>query len=266
MKKINKTQGQDKLTSYAYINPVSSWESFREHRYIDANGKEQSSYQNDKLLMISDQGGLCAYCETKIDNLDPSQQSVEHFHDKSDYPNALNHNWGLDWQNVFVVCKGGGYLKQAQYPLPDNLSCDQHKEHLKHIPAACEGYLLNPLDMIATPCLFDFDKATCHLKPNAIACQVFQPTHNQYPTVEELVKKTIEILNLNCQRLLDQRQAVLCQYNKEIKKIRKNNNPNDFAQLAQRWFIDKWPSFFTTRRCLLGSHAETYLASIKYNG
>ncbi len=257
MKKINKTQGQDKLTPYLLANPMSSWESFKGNNPIDERA--------DKNLMLQDQGGLCAYCEAKISDLGTAQQSVEHFHDKSDYPNALNHNWGLDWQNVFAVCKGGE-TEGATYPTPDNLSCDRHKEYRKDIPAACEGYLLNPLDIMANPALFEFNKATLHLKPNLVACQSFTPIHNQYATVEELVQNTIDILNLNCQRLIDSREQVLNAYNREIKRIRQSNNQNGFAQLAQCWFGSKWPSFFTTRRSLLGSHAEAYLQSIQYNG
>jgi uncharacterized protein (TIGR02646 family) len=256
LKRINKTQGQDKLTSYVSLNPVSSWESFKGNNPDDA--------RDDKNLMLQDQGGLCAYCETKINNLDPYQQSVEHYHDKSDFPNATNHNWGLDWQNVFVVCKGGE-SKDAMYPIPDNLSCGAHKNRVD-VPKSCEGYLLNPLEIIANPALLEFDKATCKLKPNLVACQSFTPIHNQYSTVEELVQQTIDILNLNCQRLLDQRRAVLYQYAQVIKKFRETDKQNGLTQLAQRWFSNKWPSFFTTRHSLLGKHAEAYLQNIQYNG
>jgi uncharacterized protein (TIGR02646 family) len=257
LKKINKTQGQDKLTPYALVNQMNSWKSFKGNKPDDARA--------DKNLMLQDQEGLCAYCEANIGDLDPYQQSVEHFHDKSDDSNLLNHNWGLDWQNVFAVCKGGE-TEGATYPTPDNLSCDRHKEYRKDIPAACEGYLLNPLDIIASPALFEFNKATLHLKPNLVACQSFTPIHNHHSTVEELVQNTIDILNLNCQRLIDSRQQVLNAYNKEIEKMRLVNNQNGPAQLAQHWFGNKWPSFFTTRRSLLGQHAEDYLQIIQYNG
>jgi hypothetical protein len=51
---------------------------------------------------------------------------------------------GLDWNNVFGVCKGGS--DQKKYPTPENLSCDAHKNHILS-SAQTEGVYLNPLDI-----------------------------------------------------------------------------------------------------------------------
>ena len=85
-------------------------------------------------------------------------------------------------------------------------------------------------------------------------------------TLGELVDQTIKIFNLNCQRLCDERLEVLKHYNQQIAKGRKVNNQNIFEQLAARWFGKQWPSFFTTRRALLGQHAERYLKQVAYDG
>jgi len=51
-----------------------------------------------------------------------------------------------------------------------------------------------------------------------------------------------------------------------IAKARKRNDKECFSEIAALWFNDKWKSFFTTRRLLLGNHAEVYLSKIGYNG
>ncbi len=264
MKKINKSSPPNSLTLYESQFPMHDWGKFRDH-------KGGSSYKTVKQNMLSDQGGLCGYCETKIEAIPEYKQRVEHYHSKSDNADPKT-NWALDWQNVFAVCLGGSSLKEEDkkaYPLPINLSCDAYKGHLinkKKLPEACEGYFLNPLRIISTPSLFDFDRSTGALKANKITCRKFADIDNQYASFEELVEKTIEILNLNCQRLLDDRLVVLKAYNQEVAKARKIRDREGFNKLTERWFQKKWPSFFTTRRILLGKHAELYLSQTTYNG
>ena len=130
----------------------------------------------------------------------------------------------------------------------------------------CEGYVLNPLRIINTPCLFKFDKRTCELSPDPDACTQLEDIDNRYESLVELVQKTIEILNLNCSRLVDERRAVLNAFNREFAKARKANNHQYKTQLAERWFRTHWPSFFTTRRILLGRAAEEWLAGQEYRG
>lgn len=263
LKKINKSQPPNTLTQYAQQNPQTQthWEDFRHH-----NGS--TAYREIKQIMLVDQGGLCGYCEKKLSQLPENKQRVEHYHSKSDLSN-IHINWALDWDNVFAVCLGGSDANKQAHPLPKNLSCDAHKDHLitkGKLPNECEGHYLNPLQLIAIPGLFDFDKATGRLSPNENACTQWQVPENQYDTTYKLVEKTIEILNLNCQRLLDDRLEVLKEYNQEIAKARKAQDKEGLKKLSQRWFSRKWPSFFTTRRILLGQHAEACLENLAYNG
>jgi hypothetical protein len=58
-----------------------------------------------------------------------------------------NKNWALDWNNIFGVCIGGDDSDKKLHPLPENLSCDSHKNHLvnkKQLPGACEKFLVMP--------------------------------------------------------------------------------------------------------------------------
>jgi len=248
------------LTQYARDNPTGDWVAFRE-----ADSGE--SYKKVRKLIFSDQGGLCAYCESKVSVLGKHQQRVEHYHSKSDKSDA-NKNWALEWCNVIGVCLGGSDSDKATHPLPINLSCDSYKDHLVtkgKVPLACEGSFLNPLEM-ATFNLFSFNKGTGELLVDLDACLQLAGVTNCYGTMAELVEKTIEILNLNCDRLKEQRLEVLKSYNQELTKARKSNDREWHAKLAGRWFGCVWPSFFSTRRILLGQHAEKYLQQIPYNG
>ena len=261
MKKISKSVPPNPLSLFAAGNPLASWEpDFR-------NYNQSKDYTVVRSLMLKDQGGLCGYCEIKITNQPVHKQRVEHFHDKSDKSNLAANNWGLDWQNVFAVCIGGTDTNPMIHPLPSNLSCDAHKSHLKgkHNQAP-EGYLLNPLTMPHSPCLFDFDKRTGELKANANTCAKVEIDGNNFDTLQELVENTIRILNLNCPRLTAQRLEVLKAYNQAIKIARQKKDRHCFTKLSKRWFGGKWQEFFTTRRLLLGNHAESHLASVRYDG
>ena len=247
------------------LNPTALWDpDFRD----DIAGK---SYKSVRKVMIQDQGGLCGYCEKTISSLLEHQQRVEHYHNKSDTENPTI-NWGLDWNNVFAVCLGGSGVKakkKKQYPLPGNLSCDAHKDHMVSkslLPEACEGYFLNPLKIVATPCLFGFDKSNGELTVNKAACDALVGIDNQYCSTQELIEKTIKILNLNCDRLCADRLEILKFYNQEVAKARKAKDRQGLSKLATRWFNNKWPSFFTTRRILLGKYAEAFLTQGVYDG
>jgi len=175
---------------------------------------------------------------------------------------------------MLAVCDGGSGSSQDEqktHPLPKNLSCDAYKDRLVQmggLPVACEGYLLNPLDIPAFPQLFAFEKGTWCLKPDEEGCAFVDIPGNAYETTKELVSFTINNLNLNCDRLKDLRKRLVYNVERNIKKLRESGyKPADMPErLVQRYFRNKWPEFFTTLRCLLGDAAEEYLASINYQG
>ena len=271
MKKIAKSPPPNALTAYAALYPANNWDDFRNH--ASPGQAPGADYKAIKNTLITNQGGLCAYCEQEIRNQDASFQQIEHYHPKSDTSNPAV-NWALMWSNVFAVCTGGS--KRApngqNYPLPENLSCDAHKNHLLNgkSPAVIASALaaqINPLNLPAFPCLFDFDKRTGELQACITACARADelqalPAHTTQTQVEE----NIRVLNLNCDRLCKDRREVLIHYNKELKKARENNDKTFHQKLVQRWFSKPWPAFFTTRRILLGQTAETYLQTISFQG
>lgn len=263
MKKTNKSNCPSCLSDYAKNNPNALWEDFKAD-------KQGQSYNVVKLQTIQDQGNLCAYCETPYQNK-PEKFSIEHFHPKSDTSNPAK-NWHLDWNNFLAVCKGGRVQdvnSPIPYPTPENLSCDAYKDHLvtkNRLLENCEGYLFNPLTLPEVK-IFKFNKSNGALEVDVEACaKVNFLGCNHFASFAEFAEETLQALNLNCQRLCDARLKVLIFYNSKIKDARLKNNKQIHQQLAQQWFNKPWPSFFTTRRDLLGKAAENHLKSTHYNG
>jgi uncharacterized protein (TIGR02646 family) len=267
MKRIEKSDEPPEFTIFRSSNPDANWERVR-------IAVSTSPYENIRNQCIADQGGLCGFCEIQLPDT-PLGQRVEHFHPKSD--TVGDHNWALYWNNMLAVCIGGSndaltnYPGQYLEPLRENLSCDAHKDHLiskGKLSLCCEGYLLNPMEMPAFPCLFNLDKQTGELIPDQENCSKVIISPNQFPDTEALVDNTIRALNLNCDRLTKQRRQVLFSIEREKKNARQRGQTRDqlFSRLAVRYFRTKWPSFFTTRRILLGRYAETCLQRIPFDG
>jgi len=265
MKRVCKSPALDTWQDYVRLNPDATWEQARDGR----------ATFDCRVQAVQDQYGLCAYCEQKIAADDSLRCHIEHFHQKSDEDGK--HNWGLDWGNMFAVCDGGSYRSHSPHegrkihPLPENLSCDAYKNHMvleKELPVACEGHLLNPLDIPSFPNLFALNKGTGHLKPDEEACATVEIPRNACGTTAELVNRTIAVLNLNCERLAEKRRELVVDIDQNKKVLRKKNySPAEVPkQLVRRYLSDKWPEFFTTLRCLIGAEAESYLESVNYQG
>jgi uncharacterized protein (TIGR02646 family) len=265
VKRVKKGMEPTKLEEYRNKNPGSTWDQMKN----DAASGGRMCYSAIKETARNEQGGLCAYCETGITE---QTQQIEHFHSKSDTDGP--HNWALDWNNLLAVCDGGsnpyspGYLE----PLPDNLSCDQHKNHwsLKgKLPKSCEGWLLNPLQLAAFPNLFSLDLGTGKLRADPQACASVPDFElNHCGSTAALVESTIQVLNLNCDRLCRDRLVVIRALEHEKKDLRRKGIPADqgLSMLAKRHFQRLWPTFLTVIRVCLGAAAERHLASIGYQG
>lgn len=264
MKRVLKSAAPQSLERYIARYPEDTWEQLCDN--------EPATAHESRNLAIEDQHSLCAYCEQKISSDDPLHRGVEHFHPKSD--RSGNHNWGLDWANMLAVCDGGTRSSPASrvnYPLPDNLSCDAYKNHMiskKSLPMECEGYLLDPLGTPAFPNLFSLDKSTGFLEPATENCSGLDIPGNVYDNTAELISHTIEALNLNCDRLTEKRKRLVWDIDHNIKVIRSRgySTAEMRSLLVKRYLMAKWPEFFTTIRCCIGSAAEEYLVSINYRG
>lgn len=271
MKRVRKGVEPASLTTYQAAVPHGTWEGMRN----DTLWGGRLAYQNCRSHTVADQGGICAYCEMDIRDNDPLKCRVEHFHPKSDIAGGIN--WALRWQNMLAVCNGGtnphvsapGFTLQ---PLAKNLSCDAHKDQRiqsGQLPLACEGWVLDPLQVLASPSLFTVRKDTGFLEPDPAGCQAAGLWNgNKHATVRALVEHTIEMLNLNCDRLATARLLVVrdIENNKKRQRGKGLSPERGLDDLAGRYFGYSWPRFFTVLRACLGSAAENHLQQINYQG
>lgn len=271
MKRVLKGAEPIPLTQFRNASPQSTWEQMRNDPHFGG----RAAYSACKSQAITDQGRLCAYCEISICEENLLTYRIEHFHPKSDI-NPAN-NWALDWNNLLGVCNGGSnphIMEPGFYlePTNANLSCDAHKDSMinsNKLPVSCEGYILNPLQIQATPTVFGVDFSTGKLKPNEENCKAIQDwPHNKHRSVSDLVQNTIDMLNLNCDRLNQARLSLIRSIERDIKKERAAGyTPQQvFTNLAQRYLNKRWPQFFTVIRLRLGNAAESYLEITNFQG
>lgn len=249
MRKINKSNPPNALTLYYSQFQKNTWENFYHYN-------SGSDYKVIKNLILTDQAYLCAYCEVSLNSIGDHRRRVEHFHPKRDRSGVVN--WGLAWSNLLGVCLGGTYSSGdgvAQFPLPANLSCDSAKDR-NHKVGNPEGIILNPLEMMKFPSLFQLDKLNCFLEPCTEGCERYAPKNNIFDSTIKLVENTINVLNLNCSRLSEARKGVLKYYNQKAAAAAKVRDKYYKAKLADEWFGRGVTSLFTTKRLLLGEEAE----------
>lgn len=267
MKRIKTPDEPQELTEYRRNYPSNTWEQMR------GDGEGRLAYGIVRGTLNDVQGGLCAFCEIGIHENEPLKCRVEHFHPKSDI--SAVHNWALDWGNMLAVCMGGSQrhlkLPHTLEPLEQNLSCDAFKDKMiqsGRLEAQCEGWIMNPKEIPAFPCLFFLEKSTGRLLPNEEQCAAFEFKNNHHQNTYIMVQHTIDMLNLNCDRLCAARLRMVWDIERNIKRLReKGVNPRDgLRELARRYFRHHWPAFFTTIRFCLGTAADRYLTDTGFQG
>ena len=270
MKRVLKGNEPLSLRTFRTAVPSGQWQYMRD----DALFGGQQAYADCRKSTIADQGGLCAFCEIDIRDNDPLKCHVEHFHPKSDI--SPTKNWALDWNNLLGVCNGGSY---AHTPTPghylaprdENLSCDQHKDQMIQrgkLPNACEGWILNPLQLCSQPSIFQLALSTGKLGAHPINCGLISINGNKHASTEALVEYTIDMLNLNCDRLLKSRLVIIRHIENAKKRQRQLgfNAADGLTNLSREYFRRRWLGFFSTYRICLGNSAEAHLTSIGYQG
>ncbi|MFM4954521.1 hypothetical protein ACEUCD_02270 [Aeromonas veronii] len=231
---------------------------------LDDIGVDALTKQSKKII-FADQCELCAYCEVPLKGINDGMKRLEHFHSKGD--SQATQNLDLEWTNIIGVCLGGATgntdtesktNSDANLEPNERLSCDSHKNRLEqngHISKNSVGLVLNPLEII-NESLFIIDKKDGAIYPNIDNCMLYTPAHNVHQTVEELVRNTIVVFNLNCIRLTKRRKMICDDYYRRMQVARQNQDALFFENNFNMWFSSKWPSFFTTKRLLMGEFAE----------
>ena len=251
MRRIRKSHTSNVLTEYAENNPNGNWIIFQQE-----NGKD---YKTIKNKLFEEQSEICAYCEIDLskDNTFEHLRRVEHFKSKSGW--KVGHeqpNWHLDWFNLLGVCVGGTDRDDRErFVMPDNKSCDSHKEHLETNSGYDKnwtGKVVSPLESELCSKMFNYCKASGELSVNSEHANSVQFEHNEYETSSELLQKSLELFNLNCERLKLARMNVHHQYERLIAEYRKTGDVNLFTFKLERWCSSyQVLSFQTTRDILL---------------
>ncbi|MFM2064781.1 MAG: hypothetical protein RLZZ507_4452 [Cyanobacteriota bacterium] len=245
MKNVRKSPEPEELKNY------KKRYSSQFKRYADL--KKNRAFEKVRDTLISDQKGLCAYCEMEIHE---KNRSVDHFIPRKQSTKENNHD--LDWQNMLGICCPPGGVEDEHEKnsklLKYSLCCGQKKGGVN------DSKLLNPLNL-PIPRLFKFSSEDGEIRPDEIAC-----LKSGIPV--ENVEFTIEQLGLNVPRLKEQRWVVIDEINKELDD--ETIDINDLEEkLAAEHFGDgtkNWPPFFTTMRWVLGVGAEKHLNNISYSG
>jgi len=256
MKSITKGIEPPILATYKQNNPTDTW---KEYKHGKRGGKRGRKIRN---RLISDQHGLCAYCEIDLkqgENPRFSDFRVEHFHPKSDDNGA--HNWHLDWKNLLGCCHGGSsrYVVEAslRFTSPD-YSCDVPKDDNNW-----DNIILNPLNIPSSPRLFDYERTSGRMSVNQTNCAEagIDPVKAQ---------STIDNLRLDAERLKNLRKVTLMAAHTQLTGLMSTGMSiqdarKRVAQAQLRKNSDQhWPPFFSAVRSYLGEAAEEQLTAIGY--
>jgi uncharacterized protein (TIGR02646 family) len=255
MKHCRKSEEPQELADLRRRVPECSWDSLR--------NDHTSCYEAIVDKLNRDQGGLCSYCERQ---LAASDRQVAHFHPKSD--SKPERNWALEWENLWLACKGGTYRysgSDGAYmdPLSENRSCDEVKDDL-----VVDDIVYSPAQIHANPRVFKFRQSK-----DALEIVLDDDEIEASGLCREKLQATVDTFNLNCRRLLAARIRVFKPIENAVKIIRcqgqKEKQLELFKSLARRHLEKsdgKFPEFFTMIRWRFGSVAEDYLQSINYDG
>lgn len=155
---------------------LENYKSKRISSFKHMSLKEPNVKQELRTSLLIEQGYVCAYCGSKIDE---TESIIEHIKCRQNYPELQ-----LEYANLICSCRGGSNKRSSnpQYPL----HCDAHK--------GADDIPISPLTENCQE-LFVYDEnGEIHDNDNHDA------------------KKTIEVLNLNNKILQNRRKAAIAAY------------------------------------------------------
>ena len=161
---------------------LSAYKRTQNCSYSGLRGKDKIAVYK---ALIKEQYGLCAYCMCRIfyENEAERNIQIEHFLPQSE--NELGTAKSLDYKNMLGVCDGGiSYNKRNKFPSNENISCDAYKGDKR--------LSLNPSDKD------DFEKMKIYYSSSG-------RIHSENSHFDEELNS---VLNLNTQRLIDERKKI----------------------------------------------------------
>ncbi|WP_318442575.1 retron Ec78 anti-phage system effector HNH endonuclease PtuB [Photobacterium leiognathi] len=262
MKTIIKTDEPESLIEYKTIFPDDNWkDGFRKNA-----GKQPILDVYNKI--IADQKGLCAYCEIDLKNGEGKALNdfrVEHFFPENPAEEDKRNdgiNYALYWPNMIGCCTGGNTKSvidsDTRYTNPD-VSCDVNKKNLDWT-----SMILNPLvDIKPLDLIFKFDENDGMISVNDVTCP---------EELKDKANKSIELLQLNANKLKKFRKAVIDKLNEELLIADDDHELDDYLDELAETFLsqdvetDHLQPFFSTIRWYLGKNADAFLQKIDFQG
>jgi uncharacterized protein (TIGR02646 family) len=238
------------LDRFRAEQPAATWDDFRAFEL-------GAGYQSIRAALVAAQGGLCAYCEIRFPpGIGGLWVQVEHVVEKS----LSEHETGgpnlhLAAENLVASCTGGAQrtlakpeaLDEAQrwymQPLPENLSCGQAKE--RHKGAA----LIDPRDLSA-----GLMPIACNMLGELV---VNEADARAAGLAKTDLESTLEILGLNCPRLVYARLAAWMDVEEEFEDFDELDwDPDRFEAYCALYLAPdedgRLVEFWTTVRSCLG--------------
>lgn len=251
MRRINKSTTDNSLSDFSAEFPDANWDDFRTYQCGEP-------YKEIKALLFAEQDELCAYCEVSLKDDYSHNRRVEHFISKSNI-NFNGVNVALDWFNLLGVCVGGTNENvDLKYERRKHLSCDAHKEFFESSNNITNkdwhGKVLCPLTIPEPHRFFAFNRSTGEFEVNGEYCGQAEITPNVHRSIETLVQYTLDVFNLNCERLCQARLKVFWEFEKELNQARRFNN---LEILVRKWKRPYPLQFQTTRDILLATSPLT---------
>ncbi|MYA60126.1 MAG: TIGR02646 family protein [Chloroflexi bacterium] len=228
------------LSAYLAVAGSKDWTGFRSH----AGG---ASYRELVESLVDLQHGICGYCE--IDIREPDRQ-VEHVIPQSDPVRGATH--ALDPGNMIACCKGGTLQidddTRRLDPVRRNRSCGEAK-----------GNRVDP-DFVDPRTLPDLPSLTRVNFDGRIEADAASCASRGVPVAK--IKKTIEILGLNAERL---RRARENRWNALSENWGAQIGVPGLMEAAAKGELlpnadDHLSRFFTTSRSYFGVYAEKVLS------
>lgn len=243
----------DCLREYREAHNEASWQEFR--------NAGRTCYDTILHALWADQYGLCAYCEMDLNETD---HQIEHFFPKSH--SREGHCPALEIDNFLLCCKGGTNTVtesrqregRCRKPLKDNCSCGQTKGETV-LPDYLNPYAWS-LPLIRTE-IIPWGNLAYEEKDNLVYLVKMIPWEEHCQTYGIAIAEMhnfIDILNLNCMRLQEQRGI----FYKELLDASEAVPDNDIMNFVC-WYIlpqaGTLHRFFTTARLFFSAKAEEVL-------
>lgn len=224
------------------VGDKANWDEFRSHN-------SGQSYHELREALTLNQHGICAYCEIAIND---RRRQVEHVIPQSDDEDGKSR--ATDIANMVACCIGGTVQIDAEgrhrRPSRDNNSCGQAKGNVN------DENFGDPRTLPALPSVLRV------IDDGQIEADETNCEQAGFPTVR--ITRTIEILNLNAERLRLQREKRWIGLQEETEKIDDAGNPEKVKAWIRHLLTpdenDRLNAFFTTTRSYFGALSETILA------